>query len=526
MKGLLTVVFVVLLVACSNQSKDDLLNSGISSLRDGNTRGAIVYLRNALKVDPDYYEARYHLGDAYLQAGQYQQAENEFEKVYRQNAAYSDLLLKLAQIYRQTERFDKSIEILATYHQNNPPSSNSLDLLGVVNALKQQFQIADSFLVKAAELDPDNPLPVYHLAQSYLSQSKLQDAKLLLEKMQDNFSGFNPAYELLAEFYLSQNRVDEAIETYRRLFVADPNNVQALYMRGLLLLTLERSAEAVDVVALFAKQFPDDYRGEQLMGMAAYKNGYYDEALVHLRQSLKIKPQTLTNYYLGLSHSRQNEFELAINQYQRVLDAQPGSSQARLMLAMTFLIQKRVEDCLQQTRYVLKNDPNNGLAYNILGSAYLLKKEYDDALIAFNQALEVSSELIDVHLKKSRSYALRGEADRAEHELVTALAKSPDVLNTRLPLASHHARSGNYDAAANVLREGLSGSSADALIYSFLAGIAINQSKQQQAISYLQKAKKAEPSYRPPYFMLAEVYLAKGNNGLAIEEYKSLLSFD
>ena len=101
------------------------------------------------------------------------------------------------------------------------------------------------------------------------------------------------------------------------------------------------------------------------------------------------------------------------------------------MLALTFLSQKRIDDCLLQIRYVLKNDQNNGLAYNILGSAYMLQEEHDKALNAFNHAIDLAPEKIEVHLKKNQSYALRGELEMAKHELVAALTDSPYVLNAR-----------------------------------------------------------------------------------------------
>ena len=427
---LLTAVVLFLMVACSNQSKTDLLETGVEQLRGGNLRDAVVCLKNALELDPNYYEARYALGDAYLQLRQYQQAENEFEKVYRQNPAYpADLLLKLAQIYEQTARFNQALEILETFHQSHRPSAVSLDLTAVVYRSMQQFHLADLLFKRAAQLDPENPLPVYHLAQSLLSQSHDQDARILLEKMLEDFSAFKPAYNLLAELNLSQNRINDALEVYQRLFQVDPDNRQALYMRGLLLLALDRSVEVQDVIGLFIKRFPLDYRGTQLSGINAYKSGDDKEALVYLRQSQKDQPQPLTYYYLGLSHFRQKEFELAINQYQRVLDERPASSQTRLMLAMTFLHQMRLEDCLQQIRLVLKYEPENSLAYNIMGHAYLLQKEDDKAVDAFGEAVANAPELIDIYIKKSQKYALRGESDMAENELVTALVKSSQVLD-------------------------------------------------------------------------------------------------
>ena len=78
-------VMAVFIFGCNNQSKEDLLRSGVELLNLGNTRGSIVYFKNALDKDPNYLEARYHLADAYLRSGRFVLAENEFRKVFQQN---------------------------------------------------------------------------------------------------------------------------------------------------------------------------------------------------------------------------------------------------------------------------------------------------------------------------------------------------------------------------------------------------------------------------------------------------------
>ena len=133
------------------------------------------------------------------------------------------------------------------------------------------------------------------------------------------------------------------------------------------------------------------------------------------------------------------------------------------------------------------------------------QKEYDKALDAFKHAIEIDPELVELHLKKSQSHVLRGEADMAEKELVLALNKAPQVLNTRLLLASHYMLKLDDASAMKVLREGLSGTSADAPLYTCLASVT-NRKDRKEAVAYLKMARAADPAYRTPYFELASLY--------------------
>lgn len=523
-RGVLIFFLLFLLSACSNENKEDLLESGVNTLRSGNIRGAIVYLRNALEIDPSFLEARYHLGDAYLKTKQYLQAQHEFEKIYHQDPGYADLPLKLAETYRFTDQYDKAIDILKIYHKNNSPDSESLDLLGIVLSLNHDYENAEYNFRRAAELDSQNPLPIFHLAQSLLAHEETEAAVTILSDLKKEFPEFIPAHELLAELYLSQGRIDLASDIYADIYSVDVTNIHALYMQGLLYLIQGQQDSARQIVNEFSSQFPGDFRYHQLRGIVEYKANNNRDAVVSLRQSLKNKPDVLTYYYLGLCHYRQNELELAVNQFQRVLDENPRSSQARMMLAVTLLKQNRLDDSEQQLRYALKEDKQKGLAYNILGSIYLQQKRYDKALETFSKAVEVEPTLVDVHLKKSRTHLLLGEAEMAEDELISALEKSPHILNTRIILASYYISRKDYEKARDTLKLGLAGDSSDAVLYQLLADISLHLENFDQARIYLNNAKNSYPDYLAPYFNLAFLHSVQGNYSKANKEYQALLS--
>ena len=77
----IVVILLFFLAACNGQTKEGMLQSGIELLEAGNTRGSIVYFKNSLEIDPNFYEARYYLAEAYLRSGRLESAEKEYKKV-------------------------------------------------------------------------------------------------------------------------------------------------------------------------------------------------------------------------------------------------------------------------------------------------------------------------------------------------------------------------------------------------------------------------------------------------------------
>ena len=518
------VVFVLFfLAACNSQTKEGMLQSGIELLEAGNTRGSIVYFKNSLEIDPNFYEARYYLAEAYLRSGRLESAEKEYKKVSLQSSSFADLPLKLSEIYLLTSRGELAIQTLEKFHLDNTPTSESLDLEGRAYALDRDYTRSESLFQKAINLDPENPRLKLHLVKLFLIQSKNEEAYPLLLSLVELHQKFSPGYELLAKLELQREQPALALAAYQRLYELDPTKIDVLYMQGLLHLMLGQLNDAIKIAEKLSAEFPEDYRTGLLRGLIAYRQGSFENATIDLVESLKANRQFLTYYYLGLSYFRLGDLELSISQFQKVLDENPDFLQARLMLAMTFLQQKRIDDCIREVNFVLTKDEHSGVAYNILGSAQLLNNDYDAAMQSFNRAIEIDPGAVDVYLKKSQSLFVRGESELAEATLVEALALSPGVLNARLMLASYYIHQENYAEAVDALQDGLAGVPADALIYNYLAGISFKQKDDQAAIDYLQKAKAANPEYLSPALNLAAYYLSKAEYDKALGEYKAIL---
>ncbi|TFH48225.1 MAG: tetratricopeptide repeat protein, partial [Methanothrix sp.] len=300
----------------------------------------------------------------------------------------------------------------------------------------------------------------------------------------------------------------------------------AYYMAGLFALDAGDVQSVETLAADLQGQIPNHPAGKRLKGMALYLKGDYENALVELQNSLKDMPDLIGFYFTGLVEYKLEQYELALNQFQKALDVQPSHAQSRLMVAMTLLKQQRLDDCISEVIKSFQYDSNNGLAYNILGSAYLAKGDFDRAMINLDKAIEIDPSLADAHLKKGLFNLSKGAPEQAESELIKALNAAPEVLNTRLLLASMYLRQQNFTVAIQVLTEGLSGDAEDALIYNYLAASYFAQKNPEQAIESLQKAKQAKADYAAPYFNLASYYVASSSRDKAVEEYRSLLAVE
>ncbi len=524
----IAVIMLVLgiLAACKSQTKEELLREGVKLSGQGNPTGAVVLFKNALEKDPNYFEARYQLALAYLETGKYEKAEKEFQKVLLQDPENFQVLLELASIYNFTERPGEAIAQVKTYLAKRGQSSQALEILGRSHALKGEFALAEDALHDAITLDPANFGARLDLSRVYLIQKRPGESRTQLEDVLRQDSDYIPALFAMARLETSEGHRDGALHIYRKIAELDKTNIEARFMAGILSLDAGEFGEAERVAADLLARFPKHPAGSRLQGMVHYLRGELEEAVVDLQNSLKTMPDLVGHYFLGLTHYKMEQYELALNQYQAALDMQPAHTQSRLMVAMTLLKQKRLDDAIAETVKVLARDPRNGLAYNIMGSAYLASGDFDKGMEKLDKALEIDPSLADAHLKKGLFNLAKGNPQRAEAELVAAVGIAPEHLNTRLLLAGHYLRQQNYTGALDTLQEGLSNRPQDALLYNYMAAAWFARKNNDRAVDALQKAKAIKQDYFAPYFNLANYYAASSQPQKALEEYRGVLRID
>ena len=521
---LLSLVFVG--VSCDNQSKEQILHDGLQFSKAGNYRGAIVFFKKALDKEPNYFTARFHLADSYLQVGKYDQSEKEFSKVAHQSPAYPQLSLKLAELYVRTSRTDRAITDLNSYITKNPEDGAAYDVLGRAYAVKKDFPAAKKSFRKAIQFDSKNPVPKLHLAQLLIQLEEDEFARQLLEDILAGDEKNMAAYYLIAGLERSLGNRDKAISLYLELSKYYPDAVKSIYLTGILMLDKGSLDEVEKIASDLKTRFPKRPEGTRLNGLLLYTKKDYVGAEVELLSSLKLGLDLTSFYFHGLTYYKLNKLELALNQFQKAVDIKPSFVQARVMVGMTLLKQKRLDDAINEIHKALKWKEDNGLAHNVLGSAYLGKGMYDEAMAEFDRAIEINPNLVDAHLKKGLFSFSKGDSKKAEEELEKALSVAPEVMNTRLLLSSFYIRQQNYSAAIRTMQEGLTGKSGDALLYNYMAAAWFAQKKPEEALIALNKAKEIKPDYFTPYFNIAAYYSSKADYDKAIAEYQEILKID
>jgi putative PEP-CTERM system TPR-repeat lipoprotein len=516
---------LVLLSGCTGKykTKEQLLNEGIKLVQNNNPGGAIILFKNALDKDQNYFDARFQLAKAYYAIGKLDASEKELQKVRRQDPSSREVQIELARVLAYTNRPDDALKEISRYLSDGSTDCDALEIAGWAHAVKEDYPGAVTLLKRAVVACGERSAPTISLASVYAMMGDTQEAEKQLTSVLAKEPTNRRALYILAEIQTRRNDRTAALQTLDRIIQANPNDLDALYRKGLLYIEIKDYDNVRALADAMVKKFPKRAEGHRLQGFAHFFKQQYVDAIPALQRSLVLQPNAGTYYILGLSHSYRNEKEQAINQFQKALEINPSLTQARVQLAMLLLQGKRADDAIREVKTVLAQDDQNALAHNVLGSAYLTKGNYAEGITELNKALELDPSLADIHVKKGLVAMKRGRGDEAESELVSAVRIRPEAQDTRRILALYYLNRNEPAKALDVLKKGLQGGSPDAVSYYLMGEAYSRQNNVNEARAQYQKAKEADPKYDPAYFRLALIDFMQQKQEDGIKELRSVL---
>jgi len=153
----------------------------MSEIQKDRTEPAIQRLKNALKIAPNFYEARRHLGLQYLKSGQVQQAEAELSRAAELNMRAAEPLVALGLLYVATRRHTEAVDVLKRALDLDPASARGSYYLGLALLKTGLPRRAEPMFNRALQLEPTHHVVRLALADIYLHSGRHAEALRELE---------------------------------------------------------------------------------------------------------------------------------------------------------------------------------------------------------------------------------------------------------------------------------------------------------------------------------------------------------
>jgi uncharacterized protein HemY len=213
LKYALAVIALGVLLGCGKQTSDEYIKEAKQYIADNDPKAAIVALKNAVQIEPNSAQARFELGQLYIEQKQFESAEKELNRALEYGYEASKVLPILALAYQNTGAYSA---ISKLEHEQNGLTSVERSEIGYfkVVALTRLNKIVEARLL-IEELSEIETSSVFKgLTAAYMSvldkdyDTATNAVTLLREQAPQNAE----VLKLLAQLKLSLGAPDEAAD--------------------------------------------------------------------------------------------------------------------------------------------------------------------------------------------------------------------------------------------------------------------------------------------------------------------------
>jgi type IV pilus assembly protein PilF len=183
-------------------------------------------------------------------------------------------------------------------------------------------------LLKAAELDPENPEIQYNLALGYRFMDVHSEAIIHFKKAIELRENFSEAYNDLGYTYLILSKWDLAITCFEK--------------------------------ALGNTLYATPHFAQNNMGYAYYKKGEYNKAVESYLKAIKYQPSFSRAFHnLGITYEAMNEWDKAVGAYKESIRYAPKDPRSHFYLGKLYLKRNKPSLAIEKFEESIRLDKNN-----------------------------------------------------------------------------------------------------------------------------------------------------------------------
>jgi tetratricopeptide (TPR) repeat protein len=511
----------VLSLAVGNNEANILMGSILSA--QNNTDAAFVIAEKLLKKNPDDVPAALLMASLIAKTGNPANASSLLQQTIVKQPRDVSVRLLLAEIYLKSYAIDKARDVLMAVIELEPKQLTHRLRLARLYVAAKQLDKAEEVLRTASEKLPDDEQAKVQLAEFLVSN---RSPEIAIAELIPMVAETQDAYELrfkLAELQALQNRPAEVEEILTEIIEqaqASPYTVKAEARNKLaqFYLTQHRVEAAKKLVKTNLAELSDNADALVLKARLALADNNSAEAISQFQAILTKQPNNkeVLNL-LSNAHRQNNESILALEDLQKILVSSPYDEDARVNTIDLLLITGQLKQAEQQLNILFKLNPYSKIGLETLAKIYLAQKRWDQSRqIAKDIQIRFPGDASGFYLE-GLAYQSEGKFEKSLEPIVTALRKQPQGVEPLRQLITAYLALKQPEKAIAKLKETVNAQPENFFAYNLLGSVYNKSSKIDEAVNAYHKAIEIKPDWAEPYHNLALIQRLQKKPSEAVE---------
>jgi putative PEP-CTERM system TPR-repeat lipoprotein len=524
-----TVLGVVVLMACRNESAADLIRSAREYHASGDHKAAVIQLKNAVQKQPENGEARLLLGQSSLLAGDAASAEKEFRKAAEFGQPPAVVTPLIAEAMLANGAVDKLVAEFGRTSLDDRRADASLRVtVGLAQMSIGKLDDASASFAAALASDPGSVSARIGQARLAAVQGKLDDAEAAVDRIVADSPGSAAALMLQGELRHARGDRAGALASLEKSVALEPTKLSArLDLISLQIEDGQFDAAAKQISAARALR-AGDLRLSYFEALIAFEKKDFVRARELTQQVLKIAPEYVPALVLaGAIDMQENQLKSAETHLQRALTLSPQHAGARKLLVRAYMGSNQPARALDAIQPLLDanagSDPNTML---LAGEIYLANGDLKQASAFYSAAAQSKPQESAARVRLGQIAMASGDPERGIRELeaVTAIEGAPAQADRAL--IGGYLRRGESAKALEAARALVKKRPKDPVSYQILGSVHLVLKDAANARVAYSKALELEPTYLPAVAGLARLDLSEKKPDDARRRFEDLVAKD
>jgi cellulose synthase operon protein C len=489
----------------------------------GKVNAAVIELQNALQNDPDLREARWQLGQIYLELGDGPAANKEFEKVAELGRQDDAQAIALTRARLMEGRYREVLGFLSTMSIKDRPAL-VITMRGEAQFGLRQVEAARAAFSRALEIAPEDARAKRGLARVAVVDGDLRRAgELITQSLEVNPNDVQ-TWLLKGRVHLAEGMRDEALSAFKRAeeLVRDAPEILLSIVR--VYAELRQFDQADILLTTLYSRLPKHPVVNFFRGMSARHRGDGVSARTALRESLQVDPnQPQSAMLLGTILFEEGELAQASELLARGLAALPNYLPGRKLLAAARMRGGDTKGAVEVLEEGLISNSADAQLLAMLGSAHLAHGNRERGAKLLRRAVELDPKSPGPKSQLAMSLFASGKMDEAEVMFEQTIELDPKFVHADFLLIYTHLLAQSWDKAIDAAERWAEKRPEDPIPHNLIGSALMGKGANDLAEHAFQRALKLDPSYSSARLNLALVAIRRGDLKDAEQYYRAIL---
>ncbi|WP_198118132.1 XrtA/PEP-CTERM system TPR-repeat protein PrsT [Massilia rhizosphaerae] len=490
--ALLVAALAATLPGCDRPTAAQQRAQAVQLRGQGDFKGALIVLKNALEAEPASTETRYLLARTYLDLGDSTSAEKEARQALDRGYARGPALAALAAALVMEGQHRKALDDTRD-GPDDPALSAARGDAWLALGRNDEARTAYEHVLAHK---PDDPAALVGMGRLAIVEGHADVAHAYADRILARDPRNVDGLMFKADLVRAGDQPAQALALYDRVLAISPQHRTAHVEKAYLAIGLHRPQMAQAELDLAAKMAPGSLLVGYTQALLDYTTNKPDAARDVLYKVLKAVPNHMPSVLLaGAVDLRLGSYYQAEQYFRRFLERNPGNVYARKLLAQALIGSGHADEARTVLEPVLDARQVDAQVLGLAADANLQTRRFGQAAEFFARASALDATSASLRTGLGLSRLGEGETDDAVRELQAATQLDKNAPEASEALVQANLKLGRRDAALDAARALERAQPGKPLPYALAGQVLAAQGKPDAARASFAHALQLDPAY-------------------------------